>query len=42
MLLLASFASGTPGVIIGKQLILGAEPYEQYRAAIDAGLSPDP
>ena len=34
--------SGTPGVIIGKQLILGAQAYERYKAAIDAGLSPAP
>lgn len=34
--------SGTPGVIIGKQLIAGVPPYEQLKAAIDAGLSSAP
>ena len=34
--------SGTPGAIIGKQLILGAQAYERYKTAIDAGLSPAP
>jgi protein-disulfide isomerase len=34
--------TGTPGVIIGKQLIVGAQSYEQYKTAIEAGLSPAP
>jgi protein-disulfide isomerase len=31
---------GTPGAIIGKQLLVGAEPYEQFKADIDAELAP--
>jgi protein-disulfide isomerase len=34
--------NGTPAVIIGKQLIVGAQPYEQYKAAIEAQLSSAP
>lgn len=30
---------GTPGAIIGKKLIVGAEPYEQFKTAIDTQLS---
>lgn len=30
--------SGTPGTIIGKQLISGAQPYAAFQAAIDAAL----
>ena len=30
--------SGTPGAIIGKQLISGAQPYAAFQAAIDAAL----
>jgi protein-disulfide isomerase len=30
--------NGTPGTIIGKQLISGAQPYSQFKAAIDAAL----
>jgi protein-disulfide isomerase len=33
---------GTPGVIIGKQLIAGAQPYEQFKTAIDAALNSAP
>ena len=31
--------SGTPGAIIGKQLVVGARPYEQFKAVIDAELA---
>lgn len=31
--------SGTPGAIIGKQLVSGAQPYAAFQAAIDAALS---
>ena len=31
--------SGTPGIIIGKQLIIGAEPFEIFKAAIETTLS---
>ncbi len=31
--------NGTPGVIIGKQLVVGAQPYEQFKQAIDAALA---
>jgi protein-disulfide isomerase len=34
--------TGTPGAIIGKQLIAGVPRYEQLKAAIDAGLSAAP
>jgi len=34
--------NGTPGTIIGKQLIPGVPPYEQLKAAIDAGLTQVP
>jgi protein-disulfide isomerase len=34
--------TGTPGVIIGKQLISGVPPYEQLKTAIDAGVSSAP
>lgn len=30
--------NGSPGAIIGTQLIVGAQPYEQFKAAIDAAL----
>ncbi len=30
--------NGTPGTIIGKQLISGAVPYTQFKTAIDAAL----
>lgn len=30
--------SGTPGLIIGKQLVEGAQPYAQIKAAVDAAL----
>jgi len=29
---------GTPGSVIGKRLLVGAQPYEQFKAAIDASL----
>jgi protein-disulfide isomerase len=32
--------NGSPGAVIGTQLIVGAQPYEQYKAAIDAALAP--
>jgi protein-disulfide isomerase len=32
--------NGTPGAIIGKQLIVGAQGYEQFKADIDAALVP--
>lgn len=31
--------NGTPGAIVGKQLIIGAEPLEQFKTAIDAQLA---
>lgn len=31
--------AGTPGFIIGKQLIVGAQPYEQFKTAIDTALN---
>ena len=37
--------NGSPGAIVGTQLIVGAQAYEQYKAAIDAALgqgSPKP
>ena len=34
----AQGVSGTPGAVIGKQLIVGAQPYQQFKAAIEAGL----
>jgi protein-disulfide isomerase len=31
--------SGTPGAIIGKQLLVGAQPYGQFKAAVDAAVA---
>ena len=31
--------SGTPSAIVGRQLIVGAQPYEQFKAAIDEDLA---
>ncbi|MBI3573858.1 thioredoxin domain-containing protein [Candidatus Kaiserbacteria bacterium] len=31
--------TGTPGTIVGKQLIQGAQPYEVFKSAIDAALT---
>jgi protein-disulfide isomerase len=31
--------SGTPGAVIGKRLIVGAQPYAQFKAAVDAALA---
>jgi protein-disulfide isomerase len=31
--------NGTPGFIVGKQLISGVQPYEKFKQAIDAGLN---
>ena len=31
--------SGTPGAIIGKQVIVGAQPVAQFKSAVDAVLS---
>ena len=33
---------GTPGVIVGKKLIVGLQPYDQFKGAIDAELSSAP
>ena len=30
--------SGTPGAIVGKQLIVGSQPYAQFKAAVDIAL----
>jgi protein-disulfide isomerase len=30
---------GTPGAIIGKRLLVGAQPYDQFKAAVDAALA---
>ena len=30
--------NGTPGTIVGKQLISGAQPYASFKAAIDSQL----
>jgi protein-disulfide isomerase len=34
----AQGVSGTPGAVIGRQLIVGAQPYQQFKAAIEAVL----
>jgi len=34
----AQGVSGTPGAVIGKQLIIGAQPYQRFKAAIEGAL----